>query len=46
MSEEVKDSQIVIPQVAPANPEKTLSSILETTDYVGKIRLMAKDSGK
>jgi hypothetical protein len=45
MNDEVKDSQIVIAQVTPINPERTLSSILETTDYVGKIRLNGKGDG-
>lgn len=39
MNEEVKDSQIVVPQVTPTNHERTLASILEATDYVGRIRL-------
>lgn len=39
MGEEVKDSQIVVPQVAATNHERTLSSILEATDYVGRIKL-------
>lgn len=39
MNEELKESQIAIPQVSPTNPERILSAILETTDYVAKIRL-------
>lgn len=42
MNEEVKDNQIAVPQVPAPNAERTLSSILETTDYVGKIRLSGK----
>lgn len=42
MNEEVKDNQIAVPQVPAPNAERTLSSILETTDYVGKIRLAGK----
>lgn len=45
MNEEVKDNQIAVPQVAALNPERTLASILETTDYVGKIRLAGKGEG-
>ena len=43
MNDEVKDSQIVIAQEAPVNHERTLSSILEATDYVGKIRVLGRE---
>lgn len=46
MNEEVKDSQIVVPQVTPTNHERTLASILEATDYVGRIKLAGGKEGK
>lgn len=44
MGEEVKESQIAITQVAPINPDRTLSSILETTDYVSKIKVTGRET--
>lgn len=45
MNEEVKDNQIAVAQVPAPNAERTLASILETTDYVGKIRLAGRGEG-